>query len=165
MVCFSCQFARNLPSLPHHCAGNLAACGTVQSTREDLARIGWAVLNQKMWYIHSDHWEVMTLRWQGISEEVCPDSTVSIATIPISADCTSLITWIYWTAFGKGPDYLNNKDWTEGYTGTMMGCPGDPNPYAKPVAFSDLQPGDVCIQGARAGTALPRSLQCCCASY
>lgn len=92
----------------------------------------------------------MELRWQGISEGVCPDSTVSSDTIPTKADCTSLITWIYWTAFGKGTDYLNNQKWGAGFTGSMMSCTGYPNPYAKPVAFSDLQPGDVCIRGALA---------------
>lgn len=97
--------------------------------------------------------ELAKLRWQGIDDTVCPNA------IPDSADCSSLITWIYWTAFGKGPDYLNNANWGWGYTATMMHCPDlkPPvmNPFAHPVAFDSLQPGDVCIRGEQCSKHMP----------
>jgi cell wall-associated NlpC family hydrolase len=74
-------------------------------------------------------------RWSGIKEYVLPHENV-----PPCADCSSFVTWLYWSAFGFYPDYLNDENWAAGYTGTMA-------KNGKAVSLSEAQPGDVVIYG------------------
>lgn len=52
-----------------------------------------------------------TTRWSGIDRYVCPNN------VPSAADCSSFVAWIYWTAFGKGPDYLMNRSADQAWKG------------------------------------------------
>ncbi|KAJ3048694.1 hypothetical protein HK097_010299 [Rhizophlyctis rosea] len=56
-------------------------------------------------------------RWSGITSRTCPKSGGSN---PSYADCSAFVTWIYWSAFGNGPDNLNGATWSAGYTGTLL---------------------------------------------
>jgi hypothetical protein len=80
--------------------------------------------------------EDMNLRWVGIKDHVCPGS------VPRYSDCSSTVTWIYWTLFGKGPDFLNGEDWTAGYTGTLT-AHGTNIPGFEDQ--SNMQVGDLCF--------------------
>lgn len=64
-------------------------------------------------------------RWQAINESdySCPPGS------PRRADASSFVSWIYWTALGAGPDYLNGLDWKNGGLATMK-------LYGKPVGQS-----------------------------
>jgi len=62
---------------------------------------------------HEHYTEAAGPRWQGIHDKVCP------AHVPKTSDCSSTVTWIYWTLFGNGPDFLNGENWEAGYTGTL----------------------------------------------
>ncbi len=46
------------------------------------------------------------------------------------------MTWIYWTVYGAGPDFLNGEDWKAGYTGSMQS-------HGRVIQFKDIQPGDL----------------------
>jgi hypothetical protein len=40
-------------------------------------------------------------RWAGIHNGVMPPKA------PVHSDCSSAATWVYWTVFGKGKDFVN----------------------------------------------------------
>ena len=62
-------------------------------------------------------------RWTGITQNVCPNN------IPPITDAAAIVSWLYYTAFGKGPDMLNgNKPpggWGSGGTIATLGANGD----------------------------------------
>lgn len=78
--------------------------------------------------------ENMTLRWVGINDRVCPPA------VPRYSDCSSTVTWIYWTLFGNGPDFMNQESWTGGYTGSLKA-----NGVEVSTDQSSLQVGDLCF--------------------
>ncbi len=57
-------------------------------------------------------------RWYGIDGYICPVNKK----VPPCADCSSFVSWLFWTAYGLGTDKFNgaNPKWTYGYTGSMM---------------------------------------------
>lgn len=65
-----------------------------------------------------------------------------MAEVPTYADCSSFVSWIFWTTFGEWPDYLNNQNWAAGYTGTMYAMGRD-----HPVSAANRQKGDVVLYG------------------
>ncbi|CAG8738481.1 46037_t:CDS:1 [Gigaspora margarita] len=78
-----------------------------------------------------------TLRWSGINNYNCPKVNV-----PSYADCSSFVTWLYWSVLGFYPDYLNDQNWASGYTGTMAD-------HGEKVSLSNAQPGDIVLYGAK----------------
>ncbi|KAL4427962.1 hypothetical protein ABPG75_002051 [Micractinium tetrahymenae] len=64
-------------------------------------------------------------RWQGINESdySCPPGP------PRRANASSFVSWIYWTALGAGPDYLNGLNWKDGNLFTLKS-------HGKPVGQS-----------------------------
>jgi cell wall-associated NlpC family hydrolase len=92
-----------------------------------------------MWAVNSGryiHYTQSSARWSGISQHVCPYDGV-----PPSTDCSAFVTWIYWSAFGKGSDFLNGQNWNAGYTGTM----GD---HGTSILLANARPGDVVLYGS-----------------
>ncbi|CAG8530199.1 8934_t:CDS:1 [Paraglomus brasilianum] len=107
-------------------------CGAVTATRDGLkAAALWTVQSQKTIQYTQD----IPTRWSGIDNHTCPFTDV-----PAYADCSSFVTWLYWSAFGLGPDYLNGENWSAGYTGSM-GTNGIT------VSLTDAQPGGVVLYG------------------
>jgi len=109
----------------------------VAPTREGIrAAAMWAV-NSKQYITYSQS----STRWSGISQRVCPYSKV-----PPVADCSSFVTWLFWSAFGNGNDFVNGQNWKAGYTGTM----GD---HGKQVSLANARPGDIVLYGSPYGHA------------
>jgi len=73
-------------------------------------------------------------RWVGINDRICPMN------VPATSDCSSFVTWIYWTMFGNGPDILNGEGWSAGYTGTLWD-------HGTLVSDGNFVVGDICIYG------------------
>ncbi|CAG8666724.1 4719_t:CDS:1, partial [Acaulospora morrowiae] len=106
-------------------------CKEVSATRDGLKEAAlWAVNSKK-----TIHYTQEYQRWSGIRNQVCPKVDV-----PPHADCSSFVTWLYWSAFGSGPDYLNDANWTGGYTGRMAD-------HGKKISLSEAQPGDLVLYG------------------
>jgi len=74
-------------------------------------------------------------RWSGISGHICPPSS------PSASDCSSSVTWIYWTVFGNGPDFVNGANWAAGNTNSLL-------TNGREVTMDQAQPGDVVFYGA-----------------
>ena len=75
-------------------------------------------------------------RWSGISQKTCPYQGV-----PHITDCSAFVTWLYWSAFGNGKDFVNGQDWKAGYTGSM-------GSHGTPVSLAQARPGDVVLYGS-----------------
>ncbi|KAJ3037608.1 hypothetical protein HDV00_001496 [Rhizophlyctis rosea] len=88
-----------------------STCGTAK-TRAGLAAAAMWAHNSGQVITYTQG----TSRWSGIDGNYCPKSG---GHNPPYADCSSFVTWIYWSAFGDGPDYLNGQSWSAGYTGTQ----------------------------------------------
>jgi len=71
-------------------------------------------------------------RWQGITERLCPPQA------PQKSDCSSSVSWIYWTVFGSTVDFLNGHEWGGGYTGTLKS-------NGRIIPCSDMLPGDLAL--------------------
>src|SRR5438128_1151330 len=106
-------------------------CLEVTATREGLKQAAlWTVDSKK-----TISYTQGPLRWSGIKNYVCPK-----ANVPPYADCSSFASWLYWSAFGFYPDYLNGQNWAGGYTGSMGN-------HGVRVSLSDAQPGDIVLYG------------------
>lgn len=106
-------------------------CSAVQSSRQ-------GIVNAALWTASSGKYITYSEgsdRWSGIEDKVCPYQGV-----PATTDCSAFVTWIYWSAFGNGPDFINGENWTAGYTGTM-------SQHGTTVSEADAQPGDVVLYG------------------
>jgi hypothetical protein len=75
-------------------------------------------------------------RWQGIRDRMCPP------TAPQKSDCSSAVSWIYWTVFGAGPDFMNGDEWGGGYTGTLVS-----RGTKVPCTVESLRQGDLVFYG------------------
>merc|ERR1712000_525906 len=79
-------------------------------------------------------------RWNGIDNKKMPPAC------PKYSDCSSAVSWMYWTVFGPQGSYpwskdkLNGQDWKAGYTGTMTN-------YGKSVSKSAMKRGDLVFYG------------------
>lgn len=62
------------------------------------------------------HYTMGGRRWQGIQAGLRADK----GQFPRWADCSSMFTWCYWQALGRGPDILNGQSWDAGFTGTLL---------------------------------------------
>ncbi|CUG91243.1 Hypothetical protein, putative [Bodo saltans] len=82
----------------------------------------------------NEHYTEGNQRWSGITGHVCPPNA------PEYSDCSSTVTWIYWTLFGNGNDFMNNESWSAGYTGTL-----DQHGTQVPINTTDLAIGDLCF--------------------
>lgn len=82
----------------------------------------------------NEHYTEGGQRWSGIAGKVCPKNS------PPYSDCSSTVTWIYWTLFGNGPDFMNGENWSAGYTGTL-----DQHGVNVPINTADLAIGDLCF--------------------
>jgi len=81
-----------------------------------------------------EHYVETAGRWSGIDKGICPPKA------PPESDCSSSVTWEYWTVFGKAKDFLNDEAWKAGYTGTLV-------THGAHVATAPhgLQVGDLCF--------------------
>jgi cell wall-associated NlpC family hydrolase len=92
---------------------------------------------------HQHYTENSTLRWRGVSEKMCPPKQ-----LPVYSDCSSFVTYIYWTLFGQGHDFMNGEAWAGGWTGSLakygalVKGPGGGNNASK-VTTAELQVGDL----------------------
>jgi len=75
-------------------------------------------------------------RWSGIQKRVCPYQGV-----PPVTDCSAFVTWLFWSAFGNGRDFINNQGWKAGYTGTMGN-------NGVSVSLAQARPGDIVLYGS-----------------
>jgi len=117
--------------LPFAFAKDPRKCFQVTATRDGLKQAAlWAVQSQK-----TIQYTQGTDRWSGIANYVCP-----FVDVPPYADCSSFVTWLYWSAFGLYPDYLNGQNWKAGYTGTMAD-------NGVQISLADAQFGDVVLYG------------------
>jgi len=105
-------------------------CNVSPNRQGIVAAAMWAV-NSKQYISYSQS----ATRWSGINQRVCPYSRV-----PPVADCSSFATWIYWSAFGNGGDFINGQNWSAGYTGTMGN-------HGTPVSLANARPGDLVLYG------------------
>lgn len=103
------------PRAPGHPAfADYRACKyEVTASRAGLAAAARSVVGKKITYISPSTYNPARWTFNTGGRWVCP------AKVPPSADCSSFVSWIYWTAFGMGPDHLNGASWKGGATGTM----------------------------------------------
>jgi len=113
---------------PH---GGSGPCNVAPTRQGIVAAAMWAV-NSKQFIKYSQS----PSRWSGITSRVCPYSKV-----PPITDCSAFVTWLFWSAFGNGNDFLNGQRWTAGYTGTM-------GSHGTPVSLANARPGDVVLYGS-----------------
>ena len=118
-------------SQPHAQPHSSGPCNVAPTRQGIVSAAMWAV-NSK----HFIHYSQSPSRWSGIHNHVCPFSKV-----PPTADCSSFVTWLYWSAFGKGKDFLNGQNWSAGYTGTMGN-------HGTAVSVAHARPGDVVLYGS-----------------
>ncbi|CAG8664153.1 11217_t:CDS:1, partial [Paraglomus occultum] len=119
--------------LPFAFANDPRKCSQVTPTRDGLKEAAlWTVSSQKT----IQYTQNSPNRWSGINNNVCP-----FVNVPPYADCSSFVSWLYWSAFGFYPDYLNGENWSAGYTGTMGN-------HGVSVSLANAQPGDVVLYGA-----------------
>ena len=85
----------------------------------------------------NEHYDEGAQRWSGITGRVCPAQS---GRAPTYSDCSAFVTWIYWTVFGNGPDFLNNEGWRAGYTGSLI-----QHGRSVPANTGALQVGDLCF--------------------
>jgi cell wall-associated NlpC family hydrolase len=105
-------------------------CNVAPNRQGIVAAAMWAV-NSKLWINYSQS----PSRWSGISQRACPYNRV-----PPVTDCSAFVTWLFWSAFGKGPDFINGQNWNAGYTGTMGN-------HGVPVLLANARPGDLVLYG------------------
>jgi len=106
-------------------------CGGCDAQRNGLYTAAMAVYNNRA----SEHYTQSSSRWSGITGHVMPPSA------PPYSDCSSCVTWMYWTVFGKGPDFINGANWGSGYTGTLSA-------HGWSVPCSSMIVGDMCFYGS-----------------
>lgn len=89
-------------------------------------------------------------RWSGIQNWICPVNNK----VPTYADCSSFVSWVFWTAYGLGEDKLNGQTWRGGYTGSMatrgvqVSKATTVNGVKKPASYTNAQPGDIVLYGS-----------------
>jgi len=127
----SAGFAANsaaAASYPHNCFGS-----DTSHPRQKLVQAAMALYNNRA----SGHYSQDDQRWSGISGNVCPPNS------PPASDCSSAVTWMYWTVFGNGPDIVNgaSANWRWGSTQTLI-------QNGHEVTMAQAQPGDLVFYGS-----------------
>ena len=112
-------------------SGDQRACKyeVAGSTRDAVVALALSLVGQPLWFCWSNNGQSLCnnrscpsklggQRWYGIDGYICPVNKK----VPPCVDCSSFVTWVYWTAFGLGADKLNGAipKWTYGSTYTMM---------------------------------------------
>ncbi|KAJ3034458.1 hypothetical protein HDV00_005009 [Rhizophlyctis rosea] len=106
-----CKPTSHTTPAPPPSTGGSSYC-KIAKTREALAAAAkWASKAQVIHYTQS-----VTPRWSGIHNKLCPKSG---GHNPPYADCSSFVTWIYWSAFGDQTDKLNGQKWKGGNTDSL----------------------------------------------
>jgi cell wall-associated NlpC family hydrolase len=124
-----CPGASNIKCCPS--SGSSSSFGDGSSAnRQALYNAAMALYNQRA----NEHYTQGSSRWSGITGRVRPPNA------PPYSDCSSSTTWMYWTVFGNGPDFLNNQRWAAGYTGSM-------SPRGRSIPCSSMQTGDLAFYG------------------
>eukprot|EP00808_Paulinella_micropora_P017957 g41615.t1 len=117
--------------LEHQMPGaDFAMCEGISSDRAGILKAAHHIVDKPVKYSQRSG------RWSGIDGHVCPTAGKYMP----YADCSSLVTWVYWTAFGKGVDFVNGQNWKAGYSG-VMGFKG------KHVSLDEAEPGDIFLHG------------------
>jgi len=104
----------------------------VAPTRQGITAAAMWAVNSKQYITYSQS----ATRWSGINNRVCPYSKV-----PPIADCSSFVSWLFWSAFGNGNDFVNGQNWKAGYTGTM-------GSHGRSVSLANARPGDIVLYGS-----------------
>merc|ERR1712000_605723 len=73
-------------------------------------------------------------RWNGITRKEYPPNA------PVWSDCSSAVSWIYWTVFGTGKDILNGQNWKSGNTATQV-------QHGKAISLLNALHGDLVFYG------------------
>ena len=137
-----------LPAAAH----DLRKCPSVTRTRAGLVKIATDMVAADKQINITSKWPA---RWSGIAGHVCPPA------VPPHGDDVSVITWMYWAAFGKGPDQLNRLGWLGGSLASLAarGTPRSVTTYliAKPsyvvwkrADHTKAQLGDLLMYGTPA---------------
>jgi len=116
----------NPASYPHNCFG-----GDTSHPRDKIVQAAMALYNNRA----SGRYSEDDQRWSGIAGNVCPPGS------PPSSDCSSAVTWIYWTVFGNGPDIVNDANWSYGSVQTLV-------QHGNEVTMAQAQPGDLVFYGS-----------------
>jgi len=85
-------------------------CGSYPDGRAGVVKAAKALYEQRKYETYSQS----ANRWSGITGHVCPPKA------PSHSDCSSAVTWAYWTVYGNGADFINGQRWGAGYTGTQV---------------------------------------------
>ena len=72
-------------------SNNESPCSSSGTLYQLIANAANALYNNRA---HEHYTEDMTKRWSGISSRICPPNA------PPYSDCSSAVTWIWWTAIG-----------------------------------------------------------------
>lgn len=133
--------------------GALRACLEVSgSTRDAVVTLAKNLANQNAAVTYTQG----SSRWQGINSWVCPlKITTTTFKAPAYADCSSFVSWLFWTAYGLGPDKLNGQSWKAGYTGSMAdhgivvsnAIQNTATGVWSPASTAYALPGDLCFYG------------------
>eukprot|EP00457_Paulinella_chromatophora_P004423 gb/GEZN01004435.1/.p1 GENE.gb/GEZN01004435.1/~~gb/GEZN01004435.1/.p1 ORF type:complete len:430 (-),score=21.94 gb/GEZN01004435.1/:401-1690(-) len=106
---------------------NLSPCAGISSDRNGLLQAAYMIANKPVRYSQG------RMRWSGIDQHVCPNGHNYMP----AADCSALVSWVYWTAFGNGPDFVNFQGWHAG----TADAPG------RSVSVKNAVPGDIFLHG------------------
>jgi hypothetical protein len=106
-------------------------CESVSKGREGIVQLLEKLIEEKKEIHYSKN---VTVRWFGIRCKICPYE------VPKYADCSSFVSWVFWTVYGKGEDKLNKEDWKKGTSWTM-------SQNGIPVSEAHAKPGDIVFYG------------------
>jgi cell wall-associated NlpC family hydrolase len=120
-----------LPTVNSPCLG-IVATWTREDIQSHMYATAFDIYNERANETYS---EDAVPRWDGINDHICPPL------VPMYSDCSSTVTWIYWTLFGNGPDFLSQMNWTNGWTGSL----NQHGVAVAPANASTLQIGDLCF--------------------
>lgn len=120
-----------LPSAASPCHDDISDWSKVKA-QQLLHSAAWAGYLDRA----NEHYtESSPARWSGIDNHVCPQPGNHA---PRTSDCSAFVTWIYWSIFGNGDDFLNGENWKAGYTGTLV-------TRGRNVDLNSLEVGDLCF--------------------
>eukprot|EP00808_Paulinella_micropora_P017180 g82728.t1 len=153
--------ARKYKEWKHKKPESLAECEGITSDRAGLLAAAIWIAEKPVTYS-----QAMDKRWSGIDKHICPGDKHMFY-----ADCSSLVTWVYWTAFGKGPDFVNAKNWKAGTVdfeshliSLSQAVPGDIFLHGKPIRHVTMYMGNGKVL-SHGSTKHPPRIQDMCAGF